>query len=197
MTTTKNITTRKIVQTNENIMDLRSWKELEPRKSWRKYKFCCVLYFCWLITRPNWARKVRQLIIDMEHNNNRRYGKKVFCIPENMRKYLKRKIYFCRGEEKRTPKRRKICGKGNMWKKRRKAGKEEAEKTWRRKNWRGMDGRAGSEGSKRSSWTSGCQLPQRNRPTDQSKKPSQFPFIPRFKNQDMLKLLTRCWQHFV
>ena len=45
-----------------------------------------------MITRPNWARKVREMIIGMEQNN-RRYGKVVFYIPEKGMRRKRRKIF--------------------------------------------------------------------------------------------------------
>ena len=44
------------------------------------------------VTRPNWARKVREMIIDMEQNN-RRYGKVIFYIPEKGMRRKRSKIF--------------------------------------------------------------------------------------------------------
>ena len=43
-------------------------------------------------TRPNWARKVRELIIDVGQSN-RRYWKVAFYIPEKGRRRKRRKIF--------------------------------------------------------------------------------------------------------
>ena len=57
------------------------------------------------VTRPNWARKVREMIVDMGENN-RRYGKVVFFIPEKglRRKeeklFGKGKYFLCDGKRK-------------------------------------------------------------------------------------------------
>ena len=50
------------------------------------------------------------MIIDMEHNN-RRYGKKVFCIPENMRKYLEKENIFLQRRRRTDAEKEE-----NMWK---------------------------------------------------------------------------------
>ena len=43
-------------------------------------------------TRPNGARKVREFIIDVGQNN-RRYGKVAFYIPEKERRRKRRQIF--------------------------------------------------------------------------------------------------------
>ena len=66
-----------------------------------------------MITRPNRARKVREMIIDMGQNN-RRYGKVVFYIPEKGMRRKRRKIFviFITMEKKRRRKRRELFVKG-------------------------------------------------------------------------------------
>ena len=56
-----------------------------------------------MITRPNWARKVHEMIIGMGQNN-RRYGKVFFYIPEKGRrgKYLKKEIIFLQRRRNRV-----------------------------------------------------------------------------------------------
>ena len=101
-----------------------------------------------MITRPNWARKVREMILDMGENN-RRYGKVVFFIPEKglrrkeKKLFGKGKYFLCDGKRKegkillgrretRRRKRRKIFGEGK-----RNLGEEEKKEKniWRRKKY--------------------------------------------------------------
>ena len=81
------------------------------------------------VTRPNWARKVREMILDMGENN-RRYGKVVFFIPEKglrrkeKKLFGKGKYFLCDGKRKEG---KILLGRrGNT-------EKEREENIWRRK----------------------------------------------------------------
>ena len=71
------------------------------------------------IDLTKWARKVREMIIDMGQNN-RRYGKVVFYIPEKGMRRERRQTYFFVMEKKRR-KRGNIFVEGKyicLWRKR-------------------------------------------------------------------------------
>ena len=100
------------------------------------------------VTRPNWARKVREMIVDMGENN-RRYGKVVFFIPEKglrrkeKKLFGKGKYFLCDGKRKEG---KILLGRRgntekekeeNIWRRKKKLGEEEKKEKniWRRKKY--------------------------------------------------------------